>query len=480
MSEQLFVTVEIGGSSIQSARFEGASVAFFDGLDVPPDAPLGVAVPGELVDGRVFAPNLGWNDADMSAEVDLPRAPDIILNDAEAAALGEWVLRGGVDASLVFVGLGTGVGGAVVRDGRPVASNLFGHQTGFGPTRCKCGRTGCLETVASGWALPRRVDGDRLRVAASAIAEAVAAEPLASAGVIVVGGGLASRHPAIVDHIAADLPDRHVVRSTAPAGAKSAAHWGLRHALRRRVAPHVDLRECKSAAACAMVAADLIETAIRSRPDLRLGVATGRTPLATYDELIRRGVSLDRARVFLLDEYVGLGSDDPRSYLATVSSIFGALGVHADRLHAPDPMTGNLDRAARDYENVIAAAGGIDLQVLGLGRNGHLGFNEPGSPLDSVTRVVTLTETTRADNSWAFENTESVPRRAITQGLATIARARTLLLLSTGRAKADALSRALWGDVGPACPASMLQRHPHATVIADRESCRRLPASTRD
>jgi glucokinase len=137
----------------------------------------------------------------------------------------------GADTDLVYVGLGTGVGGAVVRDNK-IIDNLLGHLTGFGDRQCRCGQVGCLETVAGGWALPHPLSDDDIRRASAAVAAAVRAEPLADTGLVVVAGGIAARHPELVTQIAADLDDRTVVGTAAPAGAKSASAWGLVHAFR--------------------------------------------------------------------------------------------------------------------------------------------------------------------------------------------------------------------------------------------------------
>jgi predicted NBD/HSP70 family sugar kinase len=185
-----------------------------------------VAVPG-LVEGTriVAAPNLGWFDVEAADVLGLPIRPRVVLNDAEAAALGESVLRDGRD--IVFVGLGTGVGGAVVIGGQATAANLFGHLPGFSDRTCRCTRTGCLETVAAGWALPEPLPAELLPGVARALATAVRDEPLATGPLVVVTGGLARRYPALLAALAEELPDRRVEPSAAPAEVKSAAAWGL-------------------------------------------------------------------------------------------------------------------------------------------------------------------------------------------------------------------------------------------------------------
>jgi predicted NBD/HSP70 family sugar kinase len=224
--------VEAGGSGLQAVLFRGTSVVVdvhpsrLEGADL-----LGLAVPGIIRQGRVVvASNLGWRDVDPAAELGLPRRADLVLNDGEAAALGEAALRGVRD--LVYVGLGTGVGGAVVVGGAIVADNLFGHAGGFSTERCPCGSSGCLETVAAGWALPATLTDEDVQVVGAATAMAIAREPSARADLpVVVGGGMARRYPALVAAVAAGLPGRAVESSAAPPAAKSAAAWGVHAAL---------------------------------------------------------------------------------------------------------------------------------------------------------------------------------------------------------------------------------------------------------
>lgn len=201
-----------------------------------------------------------------------------------------------------------------------------------------------------------------------------------------------------------------------------------------------------------------------------LGLATGSTPLATYTELVRRhredGLSFARTTAFTLDEYVGIGPDHPQSYHAVIRS---ELCDHVDlaAVHGPDGTADDLVAEAQRYERAITAAGGIDVQLLGIGTDGHIGFNEPMSSLASRTRVKTLTERTRADNARFFGHPDDVPFHVLTQGLGTIREAGHLLLVATGAGKAAAVAAAVEGPVGARCPASVLQLHPHATVVVD-------------
>jgi predicted NBD/HSP70 family sugar kinase len=223
--------VEIGGGGVETVVLDSEGrPTRRHGVAVPDGLPLLIAVPGIVQDGRVVAAsNLGWYDVDPAERLGLPRSAEVVCNDAEAAALGESALRGGTD--LVFVGLGTGVGGAVVTAGRATA-NLFAHERGFSDRACPCGRTGCLETVAGGWALPDPLPRSGLPAVASAVAHAVTSEPLATPSLVVLAGGMAARNPALVELLADALPSRTVVGSAA-VGAKSAAPWGLRHLLAR-------------------------------------------------------------------------------------------------------------------------------------------------------------------------------------------------------------------------------------------------------
>jgi predicted NBD/HSP70 family sugar kinase len=236
----VFACVEIGGGSIQTVLFANGDQRTLDGAHQPPDALLAIAAPGVIESGLVtYASNLGWRNADPVVELGLTGPALVLLNDAEAAALGEVALRG-TDAPqrLVYVGVGTGIGGAVIRDRAVVRGNLFGHNANghggaFGTAECRCGRTGCLETVAAGWALPTPLASSDVGLVAKRIAYAIEQHPLAEHGTIALGGGIARNYPALVEAIASLLPHRDVEPSAAPADVKSAAPWGLRDALVR-------------------------------------------------------------------------------------------------------------------------------------------------------------------------------------------------------------------------------------------------------
>ncbi|MDK6260022.1 glucosamine-6-phosphate deaminase [Corynebacterium frankenforstense] len=227
-----------------------------------------------------------------------------------------------------------------------------------------------------------------------------------------------------------------------------------------------------TAAEVAEVAADILAGYIR--PGGVLGVATGSTPIATYHELIARHgrgeLSAEGVEFFALDEYVGLDHDHPQSYYRTLrDELIDPLEVAPEHLHVPDGMA-DPHTAGAAYEEQILAAGGIDCQLLGVGVNGHIGFNEPTSSLNSVTRLKILHPQTVKDNARFFDSAEEVPRRVLTQGLGTIQRAGRLLLIAIGTNKADAVAKLVEGPLSAACPASILQWHPHATVVVDEEA----------
>jgi glucosamine-6-phosphate deaminase len=227
-------------------------------------------------------------------------------------------------------------------------------------------------------------------------------------------------------------------------------------------------------------AAGLVANALRRRPALVLGLATGSTPLGLYLELVRlhreEGLDFSRATTFNLDEYLGLGPDHPCSYHRYMKEhLFDHVNLDPSHTHVPDGrVTSDFESYCATYEAAIRTAGGIDLQVLGLGADGHIGFNEPTSSLASRTRVKTLTERTLADNRRFFPSGETLPECAITVGIGTILEARQIVLLATGEAKAGAAARAIEGPVTSSCSASALQMHPCVTAFLDEEAAARL------
>jgi glucosamine-6-phosphate deaminase len=232
-------------------------------------------------------------------------------------------------------------------------------------------------------------------------------------------------------------------------------------------------------AAASELAARIVARLVREKPAAVLGLATGRTPKLLYSELVRmhRLESLDFSHIttFNLDEYVGLPADHPASYQSFMGEhLFREVGIDPDRAHVPDGMVDDIPACCARYEQAIRDAGGIDLQVLGIGRQGHIGFNEPSSSLASRTRIKTLTETTRRDNAAEFGGAEKVPRHVITMGIGTILDSRACLMLAFGNHKAAAIAAAVEGPVTAMVPASALQMHEHATVLVDEEAASEL------
>jgi len=230
----------------------------------------------------------------------------------------------------------------------------------------------------------------------------------------------------------------------------------------------------ESPEAAGEVAADAIERLVRETPTAVLGLATGSTPLTTWRALAARRLDLSGVRGFALDEYVGLPAGHPERYRSVITrEVVEPLGLTPSLVRVP-AESGPIETAGADYEAAILGAGGVDLQVLGIGTDGHIGFNEPGSSFASLTRVKTLTEQTRRDNARFFDSPEDVPMHCITQGLGTILRARHLVLLAFGSAKAAALAGAVEGPLTASLPGSAIQLHPRVTVIVDEAAASQL------
>ena len=218
-------------------------------------------------------------------------------------------------------------------------------------------------------------------------------------------------------------------------------------------------------------AARIVAALVRRRPRSVLGLATGETPKAMYAELVRmhreEGLDLRRVTTFNLDEYVGIAPEHPRSYHRYMREhFFDSVGLPLEQTHLPNGLAADISTACADYERAIKRAGGIELQILGLGADGHIGFNEPSSSLASRTRIKTLTDDTLARNGVDWGSGE-VPRHVITMGVATILDARRCLLLACGDAKGEAVAGMVEGPLSAMNPASALQLHPHATVLID-------------
>ncbi|MBJ7338096.1 glucosamine-6-phosphate deaminase [Mycolicibacterium sp.] len=237
---------------------------------------------------------------------------------------------------------------------------------------------------------------------------------------------------------------------------------------------------CRDPNEIGVIAADAIGALLERRPEAVLGLATGSSPLSIYDELARRCeaglISFRRARGFTLDEYVGLPADHPERYRNVIDTVFvSRVDFAPGAVRGPDGAAADIPSACAAYEDAISAAGGVDLQILGIGTDGHIAFNEPGSSLASRTRIKTLTSQTRIDNARFFDDdVDSVPTHCLTQGLATIMAARHLILVATGRSKAEAVHHLVEGAVSAMWPATILQHHPHVTVLLDDAAARRL------
>lgn len=233
--------------------------------------------------------------------------------------------------------------------------------------------------------------------------------------------------------------------------------------------------ECAQPDEAAEVVAEEILEALRLKPDLVLGLATGSTPIGVYERLVRarreRGVDFSHLRTFNLDEYVGLAADHPQSYRYFMRQhLFDEAGIPPQNVHFPPVQADDLHAACRAYEQSIRDVGGIDIQLLGIGSNGHIGFNEPTSSLASRTRVKTLTDKTLRDNARFYGDGEEQPQLAVTMGIGTILDARRIVLQSFGAKKAEAIHAAVEGALSSFWPASALQLHPDVTMFVDAES----------
>lgn len=226
-------------------------------------------------------------------------------------------------------------------------------------------------------------------------------------------------------------------------------------------------------------AAKVVADRLKKKPNLVLGLATGSTPLGLYKELIRmhkyEGLDFSKVTTFNLDEYVGLSPSHDQSYhYFMMTNFFNHVNIDPRYIHVPQGMAKDIEQFCTWYEERIKSFGGIDLQILGIGANGHIAFNEPGSSLGSRTRIKTLTLTTRADNQRFFENKEEVPKYALTMGVGTIMDAKELLLVASGKSKSDAIKAAVEGPITAMCPASIIQMHKEAFVIIDKEAASKL------
>lgn len=223
------------------------------------------------------------------------------------------------------------------------------------------------------------------------------------------------------------------------------------------------------------IAADLVARLIRNKPDAVLGLATGSTPELLYHKLVESNLDWSRVRTFNLDEYIGLPVDHSQSYRTFMwENLFHHINISKGNIHIPDGNTPDIPAFCQAYEDKIRAAGGIDLQILGIGTDGHIGFNEPTSSLASRTRIKTLTPRTTQDNARFFGKIGDVPQHVITMGVGTIMEARKVFLLAFGETKSQAIAGAVEGPVTALNPASVLQFHPSTKVFVDSAAALRL------
>lgn len=236
---------------------------------------------------------------------------------------------------------------------------------------------------------------------------------------------------------------------------------------------------CKSTEAMGKAAAALFVACVEEKPNAVLGLATGSTPIPTYSEMAKayEGGVVDFSGVttFNLDEYVGLAPDHPQSYRYFMEeNLFSKINIPKECTHVLSGLATDPEAECGAYEDMIDAAGGIDLQILGLGNNGHIAFNEPAADFAARTHTVELTESTIEANKRFFESADEVPRKAYTMGIGSIMKAKKIVLLANGAAKADAVAAMVEGPVTPTCPASILQFHPNVVVLVDEAAAAKL------
>jgi len=226
-------------------------------------------------------------------------------------------------------------------------------------------------------------------------------------------------------------------------------------------------------------AANILSAQIILKPDCVLGLATGSTPIGTYDQLVewfnKGDLDFSRVTSVNLDEYKGLSSDNNQSYRYFMQQhLFDRVNIDAKNTYVPNGMEENSQKACNEYNEIIRSLGGIDLQLLGLGHNGHIGFNEPGAAFEKETHCVNLSERTIEANKRFFEKEEDVPRQAYTMGIKTIMQAKKIVVVVSGKDKADIVEKAFLGPVTPEIPASVLQLHNDVTVVGDKDALSKL------
>ena len=240
---------------------------------------------------------------------------------------------------------------------------------------------------------------------------------------------------------------------------------------------HVKVLKAADAEAAGRLAADQLQQAVCAKPACVLGLATGATPIPLYRELIRREqaglMDFSRVRSVNLDEYKGLAPDHPQSYRRFMQeNLFDHISIRPENTIVPDGLAADIPAMCEAYEHQIEDWGGVDIQLLGLGHDGHIGFNEPCDHFPVMTHEVKLTEMTRDANKRFFDSLEDVPTSAITMGIGTVMSARKILMIVTGADKAEILHQVFFGSVKPEVPGSILQFHPDVTVICDEAAAR--------
>ena len=235
------------------------------------------------------------------------------------------------------------------------------------------------------------------------------------------------------------------------------------------------VRTYESKEAIGAAAASLFAACVTSKPDAVLGLATGSTPIPTYEQMARLykigAVDYSGVTTFNLDEYVGLDHSHEQSYYYFMQeNLFRHINIPQDQIHVLSGTAADSAAECAAYEKMIEEAGGIDLQILGIGRNGHIAFNEPAADFAPATHIVELTESTIEANKRFFASADEVPRKALTMGIGSIMKARAIIIIATGSDKAEAVKAMVKGTVSPACPASVLQLHPQVVVMLDKEA----------
>ncbi len=241
----------------------------------------------------------------------------------------------------------------------------------------------------------------------------------------------------------------------------------------------MEIIKVKSYRELSFKAAQFVASQVILKPESILGLATGSTPEGMYSEIIKMYqngiVDFEKVTSFNLDEYIGLGKESDQSYVYYMQEhLFNHINISLSNINMPNGLAKDIDKECLEYEARIAKSGGLDLQILGIGRNGHIGFNEPDLKFEARTHVVMLDEQTIEDNSRFFDSIEEVPKKAISMGVKTIMHAKKIVLLASGAEKAEAVYKMIYGKIIPELPASVLQLHPNVTVICDEAAARLL------